>query len=211
MLWSQVHDDFLDIVDRLPDLVDQVKDFSEPGLGAWDLAGLCGHLLRSVRTPVQYLAEPEPIDGPGAGAAHYLAAYVDRRHEDPSIDGAVAARGVAEFAGIDADQFPRLFRTAAASARAALQGIQGDRKVGTPFGTFRIQDYLRTRTFEAVVHSMDVARAAGIEWQPPTAALNDALLLLVDLAQVTGNAESMLLWLTGRDPGSDGTPLTLFR
>jgi hypothetical protein len=211
MLWSQVHDDYLDIVDRLPDLIDQVKDFSEPGLGSWDLAGLSGHLLRAVRTPVRYLADPEPMDGPGNGAAQYLAAYLERRQEDPSLDDVVAQRGTGEIEGIDPDQFPRLFRTAAASARAALQGIQGDRKVGTPHGTYRIQDYLRTRTFEAVVHSLDVAHAAGIEWRPPQAAVNDALLLLVDLAHITDQAERLLLALTGRIADTDGAPLSLLR
>lgn len=211
MLWSEVHDDYLDVVDRLPDLIDQVKDFSVPGLGSWDLAGLCGHLLRSVRTPVRYLADPEPMDGPGIGAAQYLAAYLDRRRDDPTLDSVVAQRGIDEFAGIDPGQFPRLFRTAASAARAALQGIQGARKVGTPYGTYRLQDYLRTRTFEAVVHSLDVANSAGIEWRPPQPAVNDALLLLVDLAQVTGRAESLLLRLTGRTAGLDEEPLSLLQ
>lgn len=212
MLWSRIHDDFLDAVDQLPDLVDQIKDFTQPGLGSWDIAGLCGHLLRGVRTPVYYLAEPAPMDGPGSGPDAYLAAYLTARAKNPTdMDAAVAARGIGEIDGIDPVQYSRLFRTAAASARAALQGIQGDRKVATPYGTYRIQDYLRTRTFEVVVHSIDLARAAKIDWHPPETAVNDALMLLADLARTTGNAESLLLALTGRHLAPDDPALPLLQ
>jgi uncharacterized protein (TIGR03083 family) len=126
------------------------------------------------------------------------------------VDAEVAKRGIEEFAGIEPDQYSRLFRTAVAAARAALQGIHGDRKVATPFGAYRIQDYLRTRTFEVVVHSIDIARAAGIEWHPPDRAVNDALTLLVDLARLTGDAEGLLLALTGRDVSPDDPTMPLF-
>ncbi len=209
MHWQEHAAAFLAVANALPDLVGRVPDFTEPGLGVWDLAGLAGHLLRAVRLPVQLLARPEPPGAPLPDAAAYYLRYLERRDADPDgVDGAVADRGSHELAGIDPEAFPRVFATAAASAAAALQGIPGSRKVATPYGPMRIQDYLRTRILEATVHGLDLARAAHLSWAPPEEAVADTLDLLVTVARERGQASALLLALTGRAvPAGEALPI----
>lgn len=200
MLWVDVHDTFLNAVEALPDLTDQIDDFSVPALGSWDARALTGHTLRSVTAPVRHLADPEPETGPLPSAASYFVGYLEWRDANPAkADAEVAARGEHELDGIEPNRFSSLFRSSAASARAALQGITGDRKVGTPHGTMRIQDYLRTRTLEVTVHSLDLARATKIDWRPPETAIEDALLLLTEISLQRGHGDQLLLALTGRN------------
>lgn len=205
MLWVEVHDTFLEAVEALPDLTDEIPDFAVPALGSWDARALTGHILRSVTAPVRHLAEPEPETGPLPSAAAYYLAYLEwRRADSDTADAEVASRGEHELDGIESDRFSSLFRASAASARAALQGITGDRKVSTPFGPMRIQDYLRTRTLEVTVHGIDLARATGVAWSPPDTGTEDALLLLTEISLQDGRGNQLLLALTGRDVDVSG-------
>lgn len=204
MQWLQVHDTFLSLADSLVELVAGVEDFSVPALGTWNADRLTGHLLRAVVTPVHYLAEPEPDGGPLPAAADYFARYLDRRDEDPEAMAAgIAARAGVELDGIDPSAYPRMFREAAAAARAALQVISGDRKVPTPMGPMRIQDYLRTRILEATVHGVDLARATDSRWEPPDTAVADSLVLLTEISRHRGLGVDLLLALTGRTSCDD--------
>ena len=208
MLWVEVHDTFLEAVEALPDLTEQISDFSVPALGEWDARALTGHMLRSVTAPVRHLADPEPEAGPLPSAADYYLAYLEwRRADSESADAEVAARGEHELDGIEPDRFTSLFRASAAAARAALQGITGDRKVTTPFGAMRIQDYLRTRTLEVTVHGLDLARATNVAWTPPETGTETSLLLLTEISLQGGNGNELLLALTGRDVVSGVLPV----
>ena len=62
----------------------------------------------------------------------------------------------------------------------------------------RIQDYLRTRTLEVTVHSLDLARATKVDWRPPETATEDAL-LLTEISLERGHGDQLLLALTGRN------------
>lgn len=62
----------------------------------------------------------------------------------------------------------------------------------------RLSDYLPTRTFELVVHTLDLARALGLRLEPPPAAATAALHLAVDLAVAGDAAGTLLLTATGR-------------
>lgn len=200
MLWVEVHDTFLEAVEALTDLTDEISDYSVPALGSWDARALTGHMLRSVTAPVRHLANPEPDSGPLPSAAAYYLAYLEwRRADSDTADAEVAARGEHELDGIEPERFSSLFRASAAAARAALQGITGDRKVTTPFGAMRIQDYLRTRTLEVTVHGIDLARATGVDWSPPDTGTEDSLLLLTEISLQSGRGNQLLLALTGRD------------
>ena len=208
MLWVEVHDTFLEAVEALPDLTEQISDFSVPALGEWDARALTGHMLRSVTAPVRHLADPEPEAGPLPSAADYYLAYLAwRRADSESADAEVASRGEHELDGIEPERFTSLFRASAAAARAALQGITGDRKVTTPFGAMRIQDYLRTRTLEVTVHGLDLARATDTPWTPPETGTETSLLLLTEISLQGGSGNELLLALTGRDVASQVLPV----
>jgi hypothetical protein len=70
--------------------------------------------------------------------------------------------------------------------------------VSTPVGGMRVRDWLRTRTFELVVHGLDTADAAGVSFAVVPEALAEAATLAARVAVVTGDGEALLRALTGR-------------
>ena len=65
-------------------------------------------------------------------------------------------------------------------------------------GGMRAGDYVRTRTFELVVHGIDIAAALGVEPAVPADALRDSLAIAVELAVQGGTGSVVLAALTGR-------------
>jgi len=72
--------------------------------------------------------------------------------------------------------------------------------VTTVVGGMRLSCYLPTRTFELVVHGYDIARAAGLAFEPDPQALATTLGLAGEIAVATGRAGEVLAALTGRVP-----------
>jgi hypothetical protein len=62
----------------------------------------------------------------------------------------------------------------------------------------RLLNYLPTRTFELAVHGFDIAQAAGIPYALPADVLAEMMPLAANIAVVTGQAETVLMSLTGR-------------
>lgn len=167
-------------------------DWSAPGLGDWDLRALVGHTSRALLTVEQYLGRPaqrEEIASP--------AEYFRRTRDMPGADPAdVHARGVAAGEALGADP-------AAAFSRIADRVIELVRGAGDPMitcivGGVRLSDYLPTRTFELVVHGIDIARAAGIDPAPPLPALRSSAVLAAELAVDNDDGVRILEALTGR-------------
>jgi hypothetical protein len=183
-------------------MVSQVEDLTIAGLGEWDLRGLLGHYLRAVRTPLLYLDLPEPDGEPLADGAAYVTAYLDWRSTDPAAaDESVARRGVDELDRETTD-IASLLATEATRLDDVLATHRHDRRVTTPFGPLRLDDYMRTRSMEAVIHGLDVARAVGSDWVPPTELTADVISLLGEVANGRGTGSELLLVLAGRvDPG----------
>jgi hypothetical protein len=90
------------------------------------------------------------------------------------------------------------------TARRVLRRIQATADttpVRTPLGGMRLIDYLPTRVFELVVHTLDLAAALSCEITVPENATSVTLHLLADLAaQQPGKAAPLLLAATGRGP-----------
>jgi uncharacterized protein (TIGR03083 family) len=182
-------------------------DLATPALGAWDVRGLAGHLLRAIRTPLDLLAQPEPTDTPLPAAASYYAAYLAWREPDPArSDAAVGARGDAEFPRHTIGEIQDSYR-ATVDAFRSLDQMRGDRLLPTAFGSMRLEDYVRTRILEMVTHTLDLARAVGEQWEVPGGALADALGLLTEIAIETGTGPQLLAELTGRDVSSRALPV----
>jgi Mycothiol maleylpyruvate isomerase N-terminal domain len=199
MGWEDIRATFLTTAGTLPGLLARIEDSTAPGLGAWDIAGLTGHTLRAVKTVLTYLGRPEPLGQDLFDAADYYAAAMAWRDGDPAAaDAAVAQRGADELAGIEPAGFVSAFEEAIEDASATLQAAHGFRLVASPFGSIRLDDYLRTRLLEITIHGIDLATAQGIDWSPPDEAVSDGLSLLTEVARRRGNGPALLVALTGR-------------
>lgn len=176
----------------------QSEVWSGPGLGDWDLRALVGHTSRALLTVEQYLERPAESEQ-AASAAEY---YEQTGGAGAADAGAVLQRGIdagaalgddpaAAFAGIVERVIDRL-----ASAEDGL--------ILTIVGGMRLSSYLPTRTFELVVHGLDIATAADLPPTPPESALSRTLELATALAIRSGQGSRVLLALTGRRGLGDG-------
>jgi hypothetical protein len=112
---------------------------------------------------------------------------------------AVLERGRAAGAALGADP-PAFVRTLGADVVAKVAGFDLEYVHETIAGSMRLGDYLPTRTFELVVHGLDVARATGVEATYPDDVLAESASLAAQVAVHTGRGPDLLLALTGRAP-----------
>ena len=173
-------------------LVDQIDPdgWTGPGLGEWDLRALVGHTSRSLTTVESYLGQPAVAEDLTSAAA-YLAAVA-------SIDPAsVADRGRAAGAALGDNPVAALH--ALVDRVLPLTDRDDDPVISTIFGGMRLSNYLPTRTFELVVHSLDIARAAELS-RPgyPPELLTEVLELTAAAAVLGDQGVELLLALTGR-------------
>jgi hypothetical protein len=85
-------------------------------------------------------------------------------------------------------------------ARAAITRLQDqpDLLMHTLLGGMWLSDYLPTRTFELVVHSLDIARATGIQISLDHDALSTANARAARIAVAQGKGVELLIATTGR-------------
>ncbi|WP_067498547.1 maleylpyruvate isomerase N-terminal domain-containing protein [Actinoplanes sp. TFC3] len=180
---------FTDLVFRIPD-----ERWAGPGLGEWSLRDLVGHTVSSALHQVPgVLASPAPtvtLESPEAYwgltrtvppeiyAAATAASTQDARKAGESL-GDEPARAVAEFAR---------------KATQALSAAGDSDVVATAGGGMRVRDWIATRTFELVVHGLDVAGAAGVPVEFAAEVLTDTTLQAARVADPT----LLLRALTGR-------------
>ncbi|WP_028637495.1 maleylpyruvate isomerase family mycothiol-dependent enzyme [Nocardioides sp. URHA0032] len=184
-------DAFLDLVGAVPR-----ERYDGPGLGDWDLRSLIGHTGRSLVTVATYLRTRADTVAVASPAAYYVA--VDR-FATAETTAAIDQRGVDAGQALGDDPVAALHQHRA-DADAALAALDGDPVVETIAGGMRVSDYLPTRTFELTVHCLDIARATGLAFTPPTVALAEALELASASALELGLGTDVLLALTGRQP-----------
>lgn len=178
------------LVDALPE-----SSWQGPGLGDWDMRALAGHTSRAALTLEQYFVAPAESEEIESAEAYYE--WVAKL---PNADpGSVLQRGIAAGEALGAS--PVVEFGAIVERVTALLTDADDRLIVTIAGGILLSNYLPTRTFELVVHGLDIARAADLESEPPREALHRALTLAVNLAVRSGDGSGLLLALTGRaDP-----------
>ena len=143
------------LVDTIPP-----ERWDGPGLGEWDLRALVGHTSRSLLTVEAYLQRPaERVDL--ATAAAYVAAG---RRLAADAGGGVAQRG--RDAGEALGPRPAEAFTAIVDRVLPQCERADDPVIATIAGGMRLSVYLETRSFELVVHGVDIADALGV---PPPA------------------------------------------
>lgn len=166
-----------------------------PGLGEWDLRALVGHTSRSLSTVLEYLRRPAgrcDIDTP----AGYLRAIGSATFDA----GSVLERG--RRAGRELGPAPAAaFATLVERATAAAHTARLDALVETILGGMRVSVYLPTRTFELVVHGLDISGATGLPVEFPPAPLAAALAVAEQAALLEGRGPDLLRALTGRTSG----------
>ena len=177
---------FADLVPRIPE-----ARWGGPGLGEWDLRSLVGHTSRSLVTVETYLNQPADTEDVPTPAAYYLAiADLD--------NAAVAERG--RQAGQALGDNPVEFVNALTGRVLAAVEAAGNPLIHTAAGGMRLENYLSTRTFELVVHSLDIA-AAVPDIEPPEFSdqlLSEVARVAATAAVLRGGGVELMLALTGR-------------
>ena len=171
--------------------------WGEHGLGEWDVRALVGHTTRSFLTVEEYVARRAASVEVATPVDYYLATSA------LAAGPGVADRGRAAGEALGAD----LVAAVAVLADRVLplvDACDGSELVTTIVGGMRLVDYLPTRTFELVVHTLDLRAALGADGEPPLAASRAALRLAADVAAARGRSGAALLALTGRRPLPEG-------
>lgn len=171
--------------------------WDRPGLGDWTVRDLVGHTSRALVTVVEYFARPVENLKVADPADYYVAV------RSISIDSAaIAERG--RQAGRDLGNDPAArFNDLVDQASAVVDRTDPDLVVHTIAGGMRAADYLPTRTFELVVHGLDIAAATGLDHALPLPAIEETAMLAAQIAARNSNGADLLLALTGRRPLPD--------
>jgi uncharacterized protein (TIGR03083 family) len=165
-----------------------------PGL---TVGGLAAHLVRSGQNVVRYLSGAPP-DRPPIDAPAYYATVLEGMDAADHAD--VVERGE-EGARAGPGALLEAYDDALALARDALDREPEDRLVAVFGGlVMRLDDYLATRTVEALVHADDLA--VSIEAEPPSpppGSRRAAIEHLVEVALRRHGERAVLVALTRRE------------
>jgi len=141
------------------------RRWDEPSaLDGMTVGALAAHLARQVTRVPEVLSSPVPDERPVPLIEHYLRSAWAGGDED-------ANRGIRERAAADAAEGPKeaLARAleALGTARADLPAEPAERWVRPPWLAWNLslEDYLRSRMLEIVVHSDDLA--VSVDLEPP--------------------------------------------
>jgi len=165
--------------------------WDERGLGEWDVRALVGHTTRSFLTVEEYLARPAASVEVATSVDYYLATSA------LAAGPGVAERGRVAGAALGEDPVAAI-GALADRVLPVVAACDGTELLTTIVGGMRLVDYLPTRTFELVVHTLDLHAALGLDGEPPAAAARAALCLAADVAVARERSGAALLALTGR-------------
>lgn len=178
-----------DLVSRIPD-----NAWDGPGLGDWTVRDLVGHTSRSLVTVVEYFARPVQHEELTDPADYYVA--IGPLTADAA---AITERGRQAGRNLGEDPAGR-FTELVEEASAVVNRTDPDKVVHTIAGGMRAGAYLPTRTFELVVHGIDIAQATSLDLALPLEAIEQAAVLAARIAVRTHHGTDLLLTLTGRRP-----------
>ena len=195
MSGQEIRETYLEAGDYFVSVVDSIEidAFDAPALGEWCVRDLVGHTYRSFTTVLSYSAVPSEkvaFERPVDYFLRLLSSDVDHGH--------IAERGRA--AGLEIIEDPKMMvRGFAMYVKNKLEELSDDHIMGTLTGGMRLIDYLPTRTFELIIHTMDLTKALGVESSPPRRGMETTLQMIGQLALNRGYAQDLILSSTGRD------------
>lgn len=188
-LYAQAATAFVDIVAKI-----NPSAWDGPGLGVWDLRSLVGHTSRALITVLTYFDKPADVEVIDSPEQYYALAAGQATGAE-----AVAERG--RRAGDDLGPQPAdAVRELADRARAKAYRTDTDALITVLGGGMRVRNYLPTRTFELVVHSLDICAATGIDATFSPTLLAHVTALAARIAVALGEGQTVLTALTGRMP-----------
>ncbi len=148
----------------------------------WTVGGLAAHAARAVLVVESYLGQPVDAEEMAISAAEYYASVMTSNDPGDELNSGIRARAdetaAAGHAHVIADYDKAMDRL-----RSRLTDEPVDRNV-TVFQdrVISLDDYLRTRIVELVVHADDVCTSAEID-APHLPGLDVAIATLVDVAR----------------------------
>jgi hypothetical protein len=159
---------------------------SPAALDGMTVGGLAAHVVIALRTTVALIGRERP--DPGVVASPF-AFFGDNRREGSPLDSdrsrsivAAAEEGGLEGQSEVVDELTSVI----AQVDAAVSEQAPNALIATPRlpdASARLDDYLRTRICEVVLHGDDLAASVGVVWHPPGRASTEAITLLVELAR----------------------------
>jgi hypothetical protein len=189
---------FADLVSRVP-----ADRWDGPGLGEWNLRDLVGHTVSSGLRQVIRPATPD-IDPAIHSPEDY---WAFARTAPPEVYAAAvrASTENARAAGRELGESPaEAVRDLVGRATAAVADARDDDVLSTLVGGVRVRDWLPTRTFELVVHGLDISAAARVPLDVAEPALAEATAHAARIAVSAGDGPAVLRALTGRGALPDG-------
>ena len=184
---------FVELVDRI-----EAEQWPKPGLGDWTIRDLVGHTSRALLTVEAYLQPARTAQPAEHAELPDAVSYFEATAAGLADPAAVAARGRQAGATLGDDP-PDAVRGIADRVLALLDQAEDDAVVATPAGTMTLAGYLPTRSFELVVHGLDLAAALHVA--PPgllAEPVASCLQLAAALAGRRPDSAQVLLALTGR-------------
>lgn len=169
------------------------------GLGVWTVRSLVGHTARALITVRDYL-ELDPatqVDMETAGD-YYGQIYLVYTNPD-----AIAQRGVEAGLALGDEQVARI-EALKDEALTLILAQEPTRLVSLGGMGIPLNEYLKTRVFELVVHSIDIARATGQQAVFDPDLIEEAAALAAGVAARNGDGEQLLMALTGRERLPEG-------
>ncbi|WP_157802779.1 maleylpyruvate isomerase family mycothiol-dependent enzyme [Compostimonas suwonensis] len=193
-IFGRSSDAFLEVVRQI-----RPEQWDQPGLGEWTVRSLVGHTARAILTVENYLS----LDDPGSISVPTAESYYTTVYAEYTDHDSVRERGVEAGIWLGDDAIGAI-QGAIGRARGIIDQQHEGRIVSIGGMGIPLEEYLRTRVFELVVHTIDISRATGIPHTIPDVALQSTLALGVGVASATGHAEEILLALTGRGTLPEG-------
>lgn len=186
---------FAALLDRLPDGL-----WDAPALGEWNLRDLVGHAASAALSHVVAVLDRRAYAEAISSAEGY---YALAKSVDPAVYQATAQATTeqARSDGAALGEHPAHAVHALVDQVATKLGMVSDDalvEVHPIVGGMRVEAWLPTRTFELVVHGLDIAAATGISASFSADVLADATALAARIAVATGDGATVLRALTGR-------------
>ena len=193
-LFTQASESFVQLLGQVTP-----EQWEQPGIGSWTVRSLAGHTARAILTVESYLGQDEPGSLTIPSAEHYYNEVLEQFTDHASIE----ARGVEAGLWLGDDPVAQVSE-ALSRTRALIAAQPSDRLVSIGGMGILLDQYLRTRVVELVVHSLDLARAIGVVYVPPADGVATAVSLLTGTAVHKGLGTTLLLAITGRQPLPEG-------
>lgn len=187
-MFTRSANSFLEVLGQVSD-----EQWPMPGLGSWTVRSLAGHTARAILTVETYLGQEEPGEVTISSAEGYYTTVYPQFTDA----AAVAERGVEAGIWLGADPVGQV-ATTLARTRSLIESQPANRIVSIGGMGILLTEYLRTRVFELVVHTVDLAQAIGVEPHLPEDALAATAALATATAAARGQGLPVLLALTGR-------------